>query len=55
MDDGSIHNFLTYTLVKKLGVLEVPNSHTYVVSLTNRDDNDVWNTEITGVQLEVQG
>ena len=42
VDNGSTHNFLCYTLVKKLSLPQVPNSHTYVVSLINRDDSNVW-------------
>ena len=38
VDDGSTHNFLNYTLVKKLRLPQVPSSHKYVVSLMNGTD-----------------
>ena len=49
------YNFLNYTLVEKLGLLEVPNSQTYMVSLINGTDKDVWDKVVMGVMLEVQG
>ena len=54
-DDGSTHNFLNYTLVKKLKLPQVKSSHTYTVSLMNGDNKDVWDTEFKGVSLEIQG
>ena len=38
INDGSTHNFLNYTLVKKLRLPQVPSSHTYVVSIMNGSD-----------------
>ena len=32
IDDGSTHNFLNYTLVKKLRLPQDPSTHSYVVS-----------------------
>ena len=55
IDDGSTHNFLNYTLVKKLKLPQVKSSHTYIVSLMNGDDKDVWDMEVKGVSLEIQG
>ena len=55
MDDGSTHNFLNYKLVKKLHLPQVPSSHTYTVSLMNGEDKDVWDTEVKGIPLELQG
>ena len=55
VDDGSTHNFLNYTLVKKLRLAQVPSSHKYVVSLMNGIDTDVWDKEVKDVSLEVQG
>ena len=54
VNNGSTHNFLNYTKVKKLGLPQVPNSHTYILSLINRDDHNVWDKAIMGVQLELQ-
>lgn len=54
VDDGSTHNFLNYTLVKKLRLPQVPSSHTYVVSVMNGRDKDMWDTAVKDVQLEVQ-
>ena len=55
VDDGSTHNFLNYTLVKKLGLPQARSSHTYMVSLMNGEDKDVWDTEVKDVALEIQG
>ena len=55
VDDGSTHDFLNYTLVKKLRLVQVSSSHKYVVSLMNGIDTDVWDTEVKDVSLEVQG
>ena len=55
IDDGSTHNFLNYTLVKKLRLPQDPSTHSYVVSLMNGSDKDVWDTEVRDVSLEVQG
>ena len=55
IDDSSNHNFLNYTLVKKLHLPQVPSSHTYVVSLMNGSDKDVWDQEVKDVPLEMQG
>ena len=44
VDDGATHNFLNYTLVKKLHLQRVPSKHQYVVSLMNGHDRDVWDT-----------
>ena len=49
VDDGSTHNFLNYTLVKKLGLPQARSSHTYMVSLMNGDNKDVWDTEVKDV------
>ena len=55
IDDGSTHNFLNYTLVKNLCLPKVPSSHTYVVSLMNGSNKDVWDQEVKDVPLEMQG
>ena len=55
IDNGATHNFLNYTLVKKLCLPQVPSSHTYVVSLMNGSDKDVWDQQAKGVPLEMQG
>ena len=55
IDDGSTHNFLNYTLVKKLKLPQVKSSHTYTVSLMNGDDKDVWDMKVKGLSLEIQG
>ena len=49
IDDGSTHNFLNYTLVKKLCLPQVPSSHTYVVSLNGVIE------EVKDIPLEMQG
>ena len=51
VDDGSTH-FLNYTL---FCLPHVPSSHTYVVSLMNGIENDVWDTVVNDVSLEMQG
>ena len=53
VDDGSTHNFLNYTLVKKLRLPQDPSTHSYVVSLMNGSDKDVWDMEVRDVSLEV--
>ena len=55
IDDNLAHNFLNYMLVKKLRLPQVPSSHTYVVSLMNGSDKDVWDQEVKHVPLEMQG
>ena len=55
VDDGSTHNFLNYTLVKKLRLPQVPSSHKYVVSLMNGTNKDVWGKAVKDVSLDVQG
>lgn len=55
VDDGSTHNFLNYTLVKKLCLPQDSSTHSYVVSLMNGSDKDVWDTEVRDVALELQG
>ena len=42
-------------LVKKLGLLQVPSLHTYVMSLINGTGKYVWEKMIMVVVLEVQG
>ena len=54
VDDGATHNFLNYTLVKKLCLQQESNKHKYVVSLINGNDKDVWDTIVKGVKLETQ-
>ena len=51
VDDGSTHNFLKYTLIKKLGLPHVQSSHTYIMSLINGDDNNVWDKVVMTVKL----
>ena len=36
------HNFVNYTLMKKLFLPRDPSTHSYVVSLMNGSDKDVW-------------
>ena len=54
VDDGSTHNFLNYKLVKKLCLPQDPSTHSYVVSLMNGSNKDVWDTEVRDVSLELQ-
>ena len=54
VDDGATHNFLNYTLVKKLRLQQESSKHKYVVSLMNGNDCDVWDTIVKGVTLEMQ-
>ena len=54
VDDGATHNFLNYTLVKKLCLQQESSKHKYVVSLMNGNDKDVWDTIVKGVKLEMQ-
>ena len=54
VDDGATHNFLNYTLVKKLCLQQESSKHKYVVSLMNGNDKDVWDTIVKGVTLEMQ-
>ena len=50
IDDKSTHNFLNYKLVKKLQLPQVKSSHTFIISLMNGEDKDVWwDTEVKGV------
>lgn len=55
VDDRSTHNFLNYTLVKRLCLPQDPSIHSYVVSLMNGSDKDMWDTEVRDVSLELQG
>ena len=55
IDDGAIHNFLSYKLVKHLHLHENPSSHSYVVSMMNGNDKDVWDTQVNNAPLFVQG
>ena len=54
VDDGASHNFLNYTLVKKLCLQQVPSKNQYVVSLMNGNDKDVWDIVVKEVTLEMQ-
>ena len=54
VDDGATHNFLNYTLVKKLHLQQESNKHKYVVSLINENDKDVCDTIAKGIMLEMQ-
>ena len=54
VDDGATHNFLNYTLVKKLRLQQESKKHKYVVSLMNGNDKDVWDTIVKGVMLYMQ-
>ena len=54
IDDGAMHNFLNYTLVKKLKLPETKSSHRYVVSTIKGDDHDVWDTQVQQVPVFVQ-
>ena len=54
VDDGASHNFLNYSLVKKLGLTETSSDHEYTVGLANGYDKTVWNTVVLGVSLSIQ-
>ena len=54
IDDGAMHNFLNYTLVKKLKLRETKSSHHYVVSTMKGDDHNVWDTQVHQGPLFVQ-
>ena len=51
IDDGASHNFLNYSLVKKLILTETQSDHEYTVGLANGYDKTVWNTVVLGVPL----
>ena len=55
VDDGAMHYFLNYKLVKQLKLQQTPSTHRYVVSTIQGDDHDVWDTKVDTVSLSVQG
>lgn len=55
VDDCATHNFLNYSLVKKLKLPESPSAHKYVVSLAKGSDKKVWDTMIHGIEVDIQG
>ena len=55
VDDGATHNFLNYNLVKNFHLLETSSTHTYVISMMNVGNKDVWDTVVKEVDVEVQG
>ena len=55
IDDSATHNFLNYSLVKRLKLTQTASEHKYVVSLANGYDQSVWDTVVLGVPLSLQG
>ena len=41
VDDGASHNFLNYSLAKKLGLTETSRDHEYTIGLANGYDKTV--------------
>ena len=54
VDDCTTHNFLNYSLVKKLKLPKSPSAQKYVVSLPKGSDKKVWNTMIYGIEMDIQ-
>ena len=54
IDDGTMHNFLNYALVKRLKSPQSKSGHEYVVHLANGQDSIVKNTVVKGAKLKIQ-
>ena len=53
IDDGALHNFLNYKLVKKLKLQQTKSTHVYKVDMMSAHDSEVWDTFVAGVAFDV--
>ena len=54
IDDRVTHNFLNYTLVKRLKLPHSKSAYEYVVHLANGQDSNIWDTVVKGAKLKIQ-
>ena len=54
INDGAMHNFLNYALVKRLKLSQSKSNHEYVVHLATGQDSRVCNTVVKGAHLKIQ-
>ena len=54
IDNGALHNFLNYKLVKKLKLQQTKSIHVYKVEMISAHDSKVWDTLVANIALVVQ-
>ena len=55
IDDSATHNFISYSLVKKLKLPQHKSEHQYVVRMMHGQDNKIWDTMVSNLEIEIQG
>ena len=54
IDDGASHNFLNYTLAKKLKLCQSQSTHSYKVEMIHNKDSKFLDKYVSQVPLEIQ-
>ena len=55
IDDGALHNFLNYKLLKKLKLHQISSNHVYKVEIITALESKVWDSYVANVDLFTQG